>query len=140
MSSSKNRSMLSNATGCPDCSINLDLGVFNVLNPELLFDHSRHTSFKQVQYNEHVLLQHSDIIECQVSSCSGNGECKELRGGGTLCLSEPGWTSSDCSVNIDDCDPNPCVYSNSCTDQLQGYTCDCQEGFQGHQCHEGKMY
>ena len=41
--------LLSNATGCPDCSKNLCMGVFKTLNSSvesgLLSDHCRHTSF-----------------------------------------------------------------------------------------------
>ena len=48
VSSIKNCNMLSNATGYPDCSKNLQLGVFSMLNPNLLLDllpdHSRNAS------------------------------------------------------------------------------------------------
>ena len=39
-----------------------------------------------------------DITECSVSVCSGNGQCVEVVGGGTQCLCDAGYTSSDCSV------------------------------------------
>ena len=44
MSSSKNRNMLSTASGCPDCFDNLHRGFLNMLKSDSFSDHSRHTS------------------------------------------------------------------------------------------------
>ena len=46
VSSSKNYNTLSNATGCPNCPKKLKRGFFNMLNPNLLSDHSSNTSLK----------------------------------------------------------------------------------------------
>ena len=39
-----------------------------------------------------------DIIECQTSTCSENGECLEIDGAGTRCICIDGYTSADCST------------------------------------------
>ena len=31
------------------------------------------------------------------------------------CNCDPGYTGNDCSINIDDCNPNPCQYGGNCT-------------------------
>jgi hypothetical protein len=35
---------------------------------------------------------------------------------------------------INECDSSPCVHG-TCTDQLNGYTCSCSDGFMGPMCH-----
>ena len=44
---------------------------------------------------------------------------------GYSCTCVAGYTSDDCSVNINDCDPNPCENGGSCTDGIDGYSCTC---------------
>ena len=57
MSSSENYNMLSDATGCPDCSKKLHRGCFNMLNPNLLSDHSGNTKDGLKQKWAHLKLQ-----------------------------------------------------------------------------------
>ena len=38
-----------------------------------------------------------DITECDANTCSGNGMCTEVVGGGTKCICEAGYTSENCS-------------------------------------------
>ena len=40
----------------------------------------------------------------------------------------------NCSVNIDDCDPNPCLNGGSCTDRVNNFTCACLARFNGSLC------
>ena len=37
-------------------------------------------------------------------------------------------------VNIDDCDPNPCLNNGACVDGVNSHTCECVEGFEGVNC------
>jgi len=39
---------------------------------------------------------------------------------------------------IDDCDPNPCENGGNCTDEVNTFTCDCEEDFTGMRCEESK--
>ena len=50
------------------------------------------------QLTGELMLFAADIPECTNSSCSGNGECIEKTGGGTVCVCKAGYTSSDCST------------------------------------------
>ena len=38
------------------------------------------------------------------------------------------------TVNIDDCDPNPCKNGGACTDGVNTYTCVCAAGYEGDDC------
>ena len=41
-------------------------------------------------------------------------------------------------VDIDDCDPNPCVNGGTCTDRVNGYSCKCAPGYTGPNCGTSK--
>ena len=43
-------------------------------------------------------------------------------------------------LDIDNCDPNPCVNGGVCTDGINSYTCTCAEGFTGENCVAGRFY
>jgi hypothetical protein len=43
-------------------------------------------------------------------------------------------TGTDCEINIDDCDPNPCLSGGNFTDLIDGYSCMCPPGFVGENC------
>ena len=45
------------------------------------------------------------------------------------CLCPPGFTDENCSVNIDECLPNPCQNGGTCTDQVNAYSCQCASGY-----------
>ena len=40
-------------------------------------------------------------------------------------------------VDIDECATSPCQNSGSCTDQINGYTCNCLDGYDGTDCETG---
>ena len=41
------------------------------------------------------------------------------------------------SVDIDECDSNPCQNGGTCNDGINSYTCDCIPGFNGTNCENG---
>ena len=41
-------------------------------------------------------------------------------------------------LDINDCKPNPCEHG-SCNDEVNGYNCDCEVGWEGKDCDEGKI-
>ena len=41
-------------------------------------------------------------------------------------------------LSKDECNPNPCANSGTCTDYYDGYSCDCVDGYEGDQCQTGE--
>jgi len=42
------------------------------------------------------------------------------------------------SLDIDECDSNPCLNGASCQDEVNGFTCSCKDGFLGAHCETGE--
>ena len=51
-----------------------------------------------------------------------------------MCNCDEGFTGRNCSINIDDCTPNPCENGGTCTDLVNDFMCNCDEGFTGRNC------
>ena len=47
------------------------------------------------------------------------------------CSCFDGFTDQDCSTNIDDCNPNPCMNNGSCIDGINIFTCNCTSPWTG---------
>ena len=46
-----------------------------------------------------------------------------------------------CSVpDINECDSSPCQNGGTCTDNVNGYTCDCVAGYTGTECQTGQEF
>ena len=43
------------------------------------------------------------------------------------------------SVDIDECTTSPCQNGGNCTDQINGYTCNCLHGYDGTNCENGNI-
>ena len=43
-----------------------------------------------------------------------------------------------CLIDIDECASGPCQNGGTCTDQVNGYQCQCAPGYTDLQCHTGK--
>ena len=69
---------------------------------------------------------------CEEGPCQNDGICVNGDDGYT-CECAPGYTGSDCELEIDECENNPCVHG-ACTDGIGGYTCACEPGYEGTQC------
>ena len=41
-------------------------------------------------------------------------------------------------LDVDDCDPNPCLNNGECVDGVNSYVCKCPRGFAGPNCEESK--
>ncbi|XP_041458355.1 cubilin-like [Lytechinus variegatus] len=71
------------------------------------------------------------------TSCNDNpcvhGRC-EYTGSGYICICDPGWTGTNCDVNINDCSTNPCQNGGTCTDDVNGFVCQCPTGWTGDTC------
>lgn len=44
------------------------------------------------------------------------------------------FTGDHCEINIDDCDPDPCLNEATCYDGVNDYQCRCYEGYTGKNC------
>lgn len=55
------------------------------------------------------------------------------------CRCALGYRGHLCEVNINECEPNPCVNGASCMDGLGSYTCRCLPGFNGTRCETGTI-
>lgn len=40
----------------------------------------------------------------------------------------------DCSININECESNPCASGSTCVDGIASYSCVCQDGLTGPNC------
>ena len=49
------------------------------------------------------------------------------------CDCKDGFAGNNCEINIDDCDPNPCI-NGACTDHINSYQCDCYLDWEGKNC------
>ncbi|KAF3848620.1 hypothetical protein F7725_015117 [Dissostichus mawsoni] len=85
-----------------------------------------------------------DIDECAEQPCENAGECFERSdpshwdldwdlsfadAAGYICQCQQGFAGENCSVNIDECESEPCQNGGTCEDQINGYTCTCAQGF-----------
>lgn len=70
--------------------------------------------------------------ECESNPCQNNASCVD-KVAGYVCVCLDGFQSDNCEENIDECDPDPCLYGN-CTDKIDRYTCECWPGYSGENC------
>ncbi|XP_017289522.1 protein crumbs homolog 2a [Kryptolebias marmoratus] len=90
-----------------------------------------------------------DIDECAEKPCENDGECFERSdlspweldwelsfadAAGYVCQCQPGFAGENCSVNIDECESEPCHNGGTCEDKISGYICACPVGFLGKLC------
>lgn len=70
---------------------------------------------------------------CATNPCGNGGTCENNPTSYT-CACAPGFTGTNCEVNIDDCAGAPCQNGGTCTDGANHYTCACSAGYAGANC------
>ncbi|CAL1529767.1 unnamed protein product [Lymnaea stagnalis] len=96
-----------------------------------------------------------DIPECTPNPCLYNSLCLEYsnktlydkgnpnfvnftyeKAAGYLCQCVAGVTGPNCSIEINECDSNPCFHNSTCEDRFNNFFCRCAPGYQGVTCNE----
>ncbi|KAF7653051.1 hypothetical protein LDENG_00087990, partial [Lucifuga dentata] len=90
-----------------------------------------------------------DIDECAEQPCENDGECFQRSdpshwdlewelsfadAAGYICQCQSGFAGENCSVDINECESEPCLNGATCEDHINGYTCTCSAGFLGNLC------
>ncbi|XP_048392896.1 delta-like protein D [Stegostoma tigrinum] len=66
--------------------------------------------------------------------CKNGATCTNTGQGSYTCTCRPGYTSSNCETEINECEANPCKNDGTCTDLENHYACTCPPGFLGRNC------
>ncbi len=79
-------------------------------------------------------------VPCAVSDnkCQNNGTCY-VNGGYVLCTCPPGYEGYLCEVLIDNCATVPCLHGGKCTNQVNNFTCECTQFYEGSDCSIRKL-
>jgi Notch-like protein len=73
------------------------------------------------------------VDHCAPAPCLNGAACTSGNPGYT-CQCAPGFTGTNCEIDINDCAGNPCHNGGACVDGVNSYTCNCAPGFTGAQC------
>ncbi|XP_065198945.1 protein crumbs homolog 1-like [Sycon ciliatum] len=65
--------------------------------------------------------------------CQNKAHCTDHINNFT-CVCVPGFTGSNCEINLDECLTMPCGSAATCIDQENAFTCVCAAGFTGEYC------
>ncbi|KAK1155658.1 hypothetical protein AOXY_G26555 [Acipenser oxyrinchus oxyrinchus] len=73
---------------------------------------------------------------CSQQPCTSYRNCTSTLGTEEYhCSCPTGFTGTNCTININECDSNPCIDNKTeCVDGINGYTCQCRNGYTGDDC------
>lgn len=70
---------------------------------------------------------------CDSRPCVNGGTCLVAGPFSYTCQCPPGFTGTNCEINIDECESNPCVHG-ICEDKVNDFSCHCLPGWTGRSC------
>ncbi|XP_078585797.1 uncharacterized protein LOC144867617 [Branchiostoma floridae x Branchiostoma japonicum] len=76
----------------------------------------------------------TEINECNSNPCNNIGGTCVDRINGYNCSCREGFAGDRCEININDCEPSPCLNSGTCSDRINAYSCYCVDGWEGNNC------
>ncbi|KAJ8414569.1 hypothetical protein AAFF_G00037710 [Aldrovandia affinis] len=71
--------------------------------------------------------------------CRNGATCTNTGQGSYTCACRPGFSGSNCELETNECDSNPCKNGGSCNDMENDYSCTCPQGFYGKNCEISAM-
>ena len=75
----------------------------------------------------------NEVVVYDYQVCQNGASCVDGTESFT-CLCKPGFGGTNCSLDVDRCNPDPCFNGGTCNDIGTGYTCTCLTGFEGTDC------
>ncbi|XP_061867715.1 protein crumbs homolog 2 isoform X2 [Colius striatus] len=94
-----------------------------------------------------------DVAECAADPCHNGGMCLERsnqsyygtqpdfpanfsysQAAGFVCWCQPGFAGETCSIDINECESQPCQNGGLCQDLVNGFLCHCLPGYSGVEC------
>ncbi|XP_038063463.1 protein crumbs-like isoform X2 [Patiria miniata] len=87
------------------------------------------------------LCQYKGPCAPDIAPCVNGGSCDQtFQDGGSftyMCICPIGFNGTNCELEIDWCDSNPCQHEGSnCTSTREGFNCSCGPGYKGTFCEE----
>ena len=71
---------------------------------------------------------------CGSNPCLHGSSCIDSANSSYACSCSPGFSGTNCEIDIDDCESSPCMNGGTCIDGVNGFVCDCPEQVTGRQC------
>ena len=65
-------------------------------------------------------------VDPDLNRCENGATCQPIEND-LACACAPGYTSTYCEVQINECDVKPCVHG-TCADAVNDYSCNCDSG------------
>jgi N-acetylglucosamine-6-sulfatase len=75
-------------------------------------------------------------LPCASSPCQNGATCTDMPVYTYQCTCPAGYTGTNCEIDINECDSNPCVHGTCSTPNVASYQCTCDAGWTGTNCNQ----